>query len=443
MQEFPILAGQLKTDANNRMYIKVNKDDLNMPVYTDTCCNLEYSDMQESGFNIHKLPVSLSGEYGVPVSSRAIGGRIKPAYFHVFRFKNNSGLLLFVSVAHYAVDGYGCSQFISRWAEISRWMQQTQSGNSVEQLPIRQYTFDRSIHDSYCLKQANDLDALTFEGLATRTLFSRWLAWISPEMRGRVFKLMSNKTSRKCSFFHISAKTMDDLRARVQAHAPEGIRYTANDVISAYLTIVIGQAKEKAFEDKWKKPLRLAVRALSGNKLGKHRDLVTTIDMNIRPRVNNPDAMDFTGNMVMGRSIVFSQNEVQQEPVDKAVSELALRINQAMSSVDLQYLGQVWYLQNKESDSYMWPTWCYAKNSNKLVVSNQARFAHYSIDFGAGSPDMVRHAPHSFRDAIFIMPDNPATGGYIFEFKLEPVVEANLVCNKDWMSLVDKYDSYM
>ncbi|KAJ2843438.1 hypothetical protein GGI22_007204, partial [Coemansia erecta] len=69
LEEFPILAGHLKTDASNRMYIDVDKDNLNMPVYTDTCCEVEYSTMQESGFNIHKLPVDMGSKCGVPAPS--------------------------------------------------------------------------------------------------------------------------------------------------------------------------------------------------------------------------------------------------------------------------------------------------------------------------------------------------------------------------------------
>ncbi|KAJ2494305.1 Replication factor A protein 1, partial [Coemansia sp. RSA 2049] len=36
LQGFPILAGQLKTADSGRQYIEIDKDNLNMPVYTDT-----------------------------------------------------------------------------------------------------------------------------------------------------------------------------------------------------------------------------------------------------------------------------------------------------------------------------------------------------------------------------------------------------------------------
>ncbi|KAJ2528418.1 hypothetical protein EV175_007457, partial [Coemansia sp. RSA 1933] len=113
LEEFPILSGRLKADSNNRLYVDIDKDDLNMPAYTDTCCDLEYSTLCDSGFNIHKLPIDLSNEYGVPVPSGMFSGDITPAHFRIIRFKNNSGVLVYAQIAHYNTDGYGYSRFMN------------------------------------------------------------------------------------------------------------------------------------------------------------------------------------------------------------------------------------------------------------------------------------------------------------------------------------------
>ncbi|KAJ2552435.1 hypothetical protein EV175_003315, partial [Coemansia sp. RSA 1933] len=42
LEEFPIFAGHLKSDGSSRLYVEVDKDNLNMPVYTDTSCELPY-----------------------------------------------------------------------------------------------------------------------------------------------------------------------------------------------------------------------------------------------------------------------------------------------------------------------------------------------------------------------------------------------------------------
>ncbi|KAJ1735526.1 hypothetical protein LPJ72_001833 [Coemansia sp. Benny D160-2] len=442
MQDFPILAGHPKTSTKGRLYVLVDKDNLNMPVYTDTYCNLDYSEMHESGYNIHKLPMDFSKEYGVPVSNRLIGGRIVPGFFHVIRFRENSGLMVIGSIRHHNTDGYGYTQFMNRWAEIAKWMQQSQSDNSVP-FPVRHYIYDRSFDNSYISSETTAIKDMISNPASSGGVLMKWLAWISPEMRGRVMGALSNSTDRTCSFYYISSKTMEDLRTRVQAHAPEGIRYSVNDVLTAYLAIVLGQAKEEAFIEKWKKPARSVVRGLSFKKLGKPKDLVVMIDINSRPRINLPDAKDYIGNMISGSSTVFSREQVHQKPTDEILSAMALRIHQDVASVDKEFIAQVSHFKNGKPEYYMWPAWFFATRSSKMGISNQFRFEHYGVDFGAGIPTMARTSPHAFVDNVFVMPANPAIGGYIVEFKLEPDVKANLARNEKWMSLVDKYDSYL
>ncbi|KAJ1892980.1 hypothetical protein LPJ81_005449, partial [Coemansia sp. IMI 209127] len=298
-----------------------------MPVYTDTCCEVEYSTMQESGFNIHKLPIDLSNEYGVSAPSGLVGGKIVSAHFRIVRFKNNGGVLVYSSIAHYITDGYGYTQFMNRWAEVSRWMQQSQDANAAP-LPERQYIHDRSIHADYRTKQTTALEPKVIDSLTTRTMFSRWLAWVAPETRARIFKAISGATDNTCSFFHVSAKQMEDIRASAQKHAPEGIRYSMNDIFTAYLTIVVGQAKEKESTDWWSKPIPAAIRAIFGNRLGKPVDLITNAAVNTRTRLNHPDASSFMGNMVIGQSIVVSPEQIQTEPTAEALSTIALRVHQ-------------------------------------------------------------------------------------------------------------------
>ncbi|KAJ2546000.1 hypothetical protein EV175_005759 [Coemansia sp. RSA 1933] len=120
LEEFPILTGRLKVDLNNRLCVDIDKDDLNMPAYTDTCCDLEYPNQRYSGFNIHKLPIDLSNEYGVPVPSGLFSGDITPAHFCIIRFKDNSGVLVYAHIAHYITDGDGHSQFISHQIAVAR-----------------------------------------------------------------------------------------------------------------------------------------------------------------------------------------------------------------------------------------------------------------------------------------------------------------------------------
>ncbi|KAJ1799861.1 hypothetical protein LPJ59_001529 [Coemansia sp. RSA 2399] len=235
---------------------------------------------------------------------------------------------------------------------------------------------------------------------------------------------------------------MENLRTSVQRHAPSGTRYSVNDIICAYVTIIVVQAKEKASADWWSKPVPLAIRSIFGNRLSEYAGFQMSIAVSMRPRINNPDVDNYMGNMSFGKSIWFPQDVVHVEPVDKALSTLALRIHQAASSIDELYVSQLGCLLNSEPDSYMRLILNNAKQRRKLMISSQVRFAHYQVDFGAGSPTLVRLAPYAFPDVVFVMPGNPTMGGYELVLNLAPEVAINVVQNDSWMNLVDKYDCY-
>ncbi|KAJ2759785.1 hypothetical protein H4S06_002056 [Coemansia sp. BCRC 34490] len=447
MKEFPILAGTLKSNASSRLYVEIDKNNLNMPVYTDSFSELDYSKLCKSGYNIRKLPIDLSGEYGVPVPSGLVGGSIKPAHIRIIRFKENSGVLVYASIAHYITDGYGYTQFMNRWSEMSRWLQQDPQGSSSASLPVRRYVHDRSIHDSISSSSTDALDSFVLGVKSGGNLVTRWLAWVSPETRARVFKALSNTISHKCSFFHVSSETMEALRARVQAYAPEGVRYSINDVIASYLAVVVAQAKERASADRWwSKSIPMAVRKTLENsglrKPAPPPGLAVLIPVNMRTRISHPDVKNYMGVMVSGKGIPFTHEHLQQGPTDKTLSEMALKIHEALPSMNERFAGQVGNLITSEPDIFTRQVLGMATGSRKLIFSNQSRFAHYSVDFGAGIPSMVRHAPHAFNDVVYIMPANPKTGGYEIEFNFAPDVEANITSNNDWMKLVDTYDNY-
>ncbi|KAJ2845985.1 hypothetical protein GGI22_006382 [Coemansia erecta] len=439
LQEFPIFSGHLRADANSRMYVEIDKDNLNMPVYTDTCCDLDYSAMRETGFNVQKLPVGLREEYRVPAPPGLVGGQIKSAHIRIVRFKDYSGVLVFVTIAHYIFDGYGYTQFMNRWAEIARWMKHPEEAP----MPTHPYTQDRAIHASYRSDQTTALAAPIVDAMSTRTAYTRWLTWISPQTRGRLFRAKLGRSGHTCCFFHISSETMQDLRTAVQACAPQGTRFTTNDVITAYIIILVAQAKEKASTEWWSKPVPAMIRKVLGKNYGESEDLVASIYVNMRWRINQPNIDMYMGNMAFGRFIPLSKNVVQDGTTDKALSALAQEISQAILATDEQYVGQFGQMLDKEPDSFMRLTTSISKIRNKLMVSNQSRFPHYSVDFGSGIPSMVRHTPHAFTDLAYVMPANPETGGYEIEFNLIPEVALHVIRDTAWMKLVDRYDLYL
>ncbi|KAJ2557710.1 hypothetical protein EV175_001179 [Coemansia sp. RSA 1933] len=444
LREFPVICGHLKADTNSRMYVDIDKDNLNMPVYVDTCCDVEYSAIKESGFNIGQLPVDLRAAHEVPAPPGLFGGQIKLGHFYIVRFKGNSGVLVCASIAHVLVDGSGFTKFINLWAETSRWMQQHQDDANKVPLSKCRYIHDRSIHASYRSDQTTALDASILDILLTSNAFSRWLSWISPESRARIFKALSGVTTSTCCYFRISLEALEDLRANMQKYAPAETRYSINDVISAYIVIVVVQAKEKGSTEWWSRPVPSAIRAVYSNSLGKHEGFQTSIAFNMRPRINNSDIDDFVGNMASVKVLWFPQDLVNTEPTDKALATLATSIHEAVAAIDESFVSQIGHLLEKEPDSYMRFALGSMNQKPNMIISSQIRFAHYDVDFGAGIPSLCRMAPCAFPDVAFILPGNTSERGY-YEIALNvaPNVALYIIGNPSWMKLVSEYDCYL
>ncbi|KAJ2694271.1 hypothetical protein GGH99_000755, partial [Coemansia sp. RSA 1285] len=81
--EFPLFAGTLVTDSNGMVYVQVNKDNPNIPVYTDSACDVGFGTIRDDGFNTKLLGKDLDHARDVPVPAGIIGNKkIKLAEIH-------------------------------------------------------------------------------------------------------------------------------------------------------------------------------------------------------------------------------------------------------------------------------------------------------------------------------------------------------------------------
>ncbi|KAJ2543223.1 hypothetical protein EV175_005992 [Coemansia sp. RSA 1933] len=157
LEEFPILAGHVKTGNDMLDYVEIDRNNLNMPVYIDVPCNVDFQTLQQSGYNVNFLPGDYSSVYKTPCLPGMFGNSLKIAEFYVFRLKNNSGMGIFAGIRHIVFDGSSFCAFMNRWAEISKSILAAQKQDQDQDIqdirdigvPARVYEFDRSILESY------------------------------------------------------------------------------------------------------------------------------------------------------------------------------------------------------------------------------------------------------------------------------------------------------
>ncbi|KAJ2655300.1 hypothetical protein GGH99_007210 [Coemansia sp. RSA 1285] len=260
--------------------------------------------------------------------------------------------------------------------------------------------------------------------------------------RGRLIKKWEEENDSTICFFHIPSKRIEDLRSSVQKHAPPDVKYTINDILTTYLGIVVAQAKQKAKTDKEGKSYDAAIRKLFGRRNDETpTEFNVLININVRSHVNHPDAKNYMGNMIIGKSTGFPYNLIQKETTDEVLAPLAQKIHQLASEPHGEYYAQREFLLDNRPDNLAYNTFFGRKGKKgMLVTSNHSRFAHYEVDFGSGAPAIVRHVPLTVGTYAYIMPTNPKLGGYEVELKLAPDEMDNVIQNTNWMKLVDSYE---
>ncbi|KAJ2549686.1 hypothetical protein EV175_004352, partial [Coemansia sp. RSA 1933] len=83
LEEFPILAGRIKTGFDKRNYVVVDKDHLNIPDYTDTLCGLDFQIFKDADFDYSLLPENFPMESKNRVPPGVAETAMKLAEFHI------------------------------------------------------------------------------------------------------------------------------------------------------------------------------------------------------------------------------------------------------------------------------------------------------------------------------------------------------------------------
>ncbi|KAJ2657628.1 hypothetical protein IWW48_004434 [Coemansia sp. RSA 1200] len=347
--EFPLFAGTLVTDSNGMIYVQVSKDNLNMPVYTDSACEVGFDTIRDAGFNTKLLGRDFDHARDVPVPAKIFGsGKIKLAEIHVIRLQ---------------------------------------------------------------------------------------------ESRGRIIKALVSMSKRTICYFYISQEKISRFCSDVRENATKGQRFSTNDILTAVIASLIVQSMRMVHIEAQAKPIPTIMRYIFGKKTEEQQEALVSVAVSLRPRVPQPDVLNYTGNMIIARLITVPLDLVVADPVPSALAKVSGYIRSAVNDTGAEYICQLGHLANKKSESYMQILLGLLGYKYNLITSNQALFNHYNVDFGMGIPVLVRPALLSFPNSVLIMPGRPDAGkGYEIAMTLTMDVAAKVMQNEHWMGLVDRCD---
>ncbi|KAJ2090055.1 hypothetical protein IW138_003025 [Coemansia sp. RSA 986] len=338
LEEFPVLAGRIKTGNDSRSFIDVDKNNLNMPVYTDSSCNVHFQTLKDADFDVRLLPVDYSSACKTPAPPGIIGQCLKLAEFHVLRMKDDSGMFL-----------------------------------------------------------------------------SRWVAWLSPELRGRVFRYLLSSLNPQNYYIHLSSSAIEHLLQMVQPFAEPGISHlSANDVITALLTILFAQALHET------------------GRLDGEAGFLSSFPANIRPRVKRLANSNYVGNAVLVKAVGSPLDFLLQDCSPKILAAVACNIRRAVDGLDEQYCSQLGNLLYKNPSGIVNANMQTIAMNNAFASTNHSRFGYYEVDFGSGLPVLVRPVFFVLENAVIIMPTRPGQDGHELVFVMASEVAKNMMEGEYW-----------
>ncbi|KAJ1899798.1 hypothetical protein LPJ66_001884 [Kickxella alabastrina] len=237
---FPILVGRLQVESSGKTVVVVDENNLNIPEFKETQRDIHFDDLKSVGFSWSAMPQAT-----VTVRAFAAAGDqgcIKLVNVHIVRLKDNSGVVLFVNVPHYIVDGIGYCAFINQWAKNST---QLQNGIPYSSVHAKSFDYDRQAVARCLFSSRSTLDDATYSMYTTERYLARWLAWLMTESRGSVLNAFIALDSIEAHVFHIRAASINSLHKSLCAEITGGLHISENDVITALLTMAVAQGEKQ------------------------------------------------------------------------------------------------------------------------------------------------------------------------------------------------------
>ncbi|KAJ2358779.1 hypothetical protein IWW50_003548 [Coemansia erecta] len=430
LNDFPILAGNLEQTKNKHLQIVIDPNNLNLPDYKETQCDVHFVTLKLTKYDWCMLPkgAGTAETFIAPNNS----GQIKLASVNVLRLKDNSGVVLFVSIPHFVVDGTGFVEFVQRWSEICTSIA---SQGILASVPNRVISHDRAnFGKNYPEQDENVEDGRLAHMQLPSGILSRWIAGMSPETRGKLVNSMSVFMRSGNAHFYVSRSKLQALRVSIQEFVPEGQRISDNDLIMTLLTVVSAQSKDSSRT--MPRPIQPLLKAFKSieKALGRPPKVIgTIIAVNTRPRLKRyAGSGGYCGNSIVPMVAANTLRDLQAPATPELLAKVAAGIHSSVQNVDEEYIRGVVDLYNSESDYHLRPLLYDKQYTEKLFSSNLSGMGWYDSDFGWGIPEFVTFKDGPFGPIIAIMPAHPSLDGYVVHTAFSKKLDAFLRKSELW-----------
>ncbi|KAF2753858.1 hypothetical protein EJ05DRAFT_541436 [Pseudovirgaria hyperparasitica] len=316
LETFSILLGHLRHKVTGNILIELDPDNINHP---------EFLDWPPSVVTVG------------PIATTASDSEIHMLNVHVIRLKENSGLVLFISVLHYAFDDANFFVFVNSWADTMYGMVHS----AVP--PIRRtYSFDRSIVRSYLTTSGQVLiDPTSHAIYSTPNVIIDWSTLLSHTTLGAMLSKTTGLAKGEAHLFHVSQRKLNELHQMLQPHLIFGTSHISdNDILVAL------------------------IRKLGPPQVEEHASVRVPFDL--RSRLNVKE--NYTENCLTGLLIRDQVNDLRRPTNAATLADAAAQVQSTVSSVSPQLVSEFVELISAHPTSYLRPLALTASRMRTFLV---------------------------------------------------------------------------
>ncbi|KAJ2083823.1 hypothetical protein H4R24_000475 [Coemansia sp. RSA 988] len=418
MQCLPVFAARLKSTGIGNVSLVINADDINTPEYIEDISDMHFSKLKNAGYNWNAWPkgVATAG----PMTCAAADGVIKLINVHVLRMKNNSGLIVYLSIPHYVMDGVGHMEVMRRWCKIYRLMDGGHL-NAVDELPV--YTFDRALLQKHLSDKRTPVDSLTYKTFTESSYLSEWLAWISPEWRGYLLSKAVEWQQAETHLFHISSKSFESLRELLRSNIPDIDAVSVNQLVLSLATKTFAQAQMAADG-----------RTLNDSKMADDATLPVAVIFENREKLGIDDA-NYMGNVLMPKFTTPLTKNLESPTDAKSLANTLSTFNETVNNIDPPLAASHIEMVACRPSCFTRPITRYVRSKTAISFVYDIMPDMYEADFGNGRPEWVSPIQPFRANAVLLLTSHDTTDGIDVFLSAYPKVMKEVLRNEFWTSV--------
>ncbi|KAJ2751160.1 hypothetical protein GGI19_004657 [Coemansia pectinata] len=457
LKQFPILAGYLRPEGQGQTSVVIDRDDLNMPEYVESLSDTHYDTLRESNFHHSSWPKGLTRAGAITMAAPGPAGRIQLANVHVVRLKDNSGVIIFINIPHYVVDGTGFFSFVELWGKHCR-AERTGDRQLAQQTSQLEYCFDRSIIARHLPVERKPLDAETLRVYTGFKPIADWIAWLSPNTRSRLLNKAKFNKGVVSHTFRVSRHALDLLRKEVSEYVADSSdgKLTDRYLLAAILSKLVARAHRNRREQDgvsvagWlfgaacsvvgaaaglvKYGVRLLCCSSNCNSSSK-RDSSKYQSLNLLDDVRH--GLGLVDKQYMGNGLIPHNSlcplDVLETPIDsKSLAKAVDMVRSIYENADAALVASFVDLLSSNPKSFTRPMIYMSTQPELLVVTCEMEFKLYASDFGNGPPEWVCTIPSFVANFVGLLPSPPPSTDVIANIILKEPVMKHVLRDEFW-----------